>query len=96
MPTTTPIGVITASINPNVGWAKQLRLSIDAGTIYRATANEMACRLFDGNCFAPTIHDLVAIVDAGDNADRRHHGQHQPQRGLGEAVAPIDRCWYDL
>jgi hypothetical protein len=57
IPTMPTIGVITAGISPSLGWAKQLHLSIDAGTIYTATANEMVCRMFAGNCFAPTIDD---------------------------------------
>jgi hypothetical protein len=36
IPTTTPLGAIMGGINPNVGWAKQLHLSSDAGAIYNS------------------------------------------------------------
>jgi len=61
--TTPPIVAITVGINSNVGWAKQLRQAIDAGAVYITIANEATGRLFDGNCFAPTIDDRNGSLD---------------------------------
>jgi hypothetical protein len=48
-----------------VGWAKQLRPTIDAGMISTSTTNEMARRLLlaTASPLRSTIDDLVAVLE---------------------------------
>jgi len=64
---------IKASANPNVGWAKQVRPTIDAGSIYSTIASLAACRGVDSTCFAPTTNDRNDSVDARNANDAGKH-----------------------
>ncbi|MFL5803743.1 MAG: hypothetical protein ACJ8CR_18615 [Roseiflexaceae bacterium] len=68
-----PIGTISARINPKVGWAKQVRPTIDAGSIYSTIASLAACRGVDSTCFAPTTDDRNDSVDARNANDAGKH-----------------------
>jgi hypothetical protein len=52
---TTPIGAVKASANPNVGRAKQVRPAIGAGAINTTTLMNRAAPIYQGTCFAPSI-----------------------------------------
>ncbi len=62
-----------SGINPNVGRAKQVRPTIDAGSIYSTIASLAACRGVDSTCFAPTTDDRNDSVDARNANDAGKH-----------------------